>query len=168
MCEECLKEYKDPTNRRYHSEATCCPDCGPLLNLLDKNGKIILSGYEAIIESRKLLENGKIIAIKGIGGFQLACDAQNEKAIKILRKRKRRETKPFAVMVKDEKVAKKWIFISDEDFKLLTSPRAPILIGRMRKDDAKKSIAPNLKDIGVFIPTTPLHIDFLEMHDTTL
>jgi len=85
-----------------------------------------------------------------------------------LRKRKRRETKPFAVMVKDEKVAKKWIFISDEDFKLLTSPRAPILIGRMRKDDAKKSIAPNLKDIGVFIPTTPLHIDFLEMHDTTL
>ena len=159
MCEECLKEYKDPTNRRYHSEATCCPECGPLLTLFDKNGKTIASGYEAIERARKILENGKIIAIKGIGGFQLAADAQNEKSIRNLRKRKGRETKPFAVMVKDLKVAKKWIALSDEDSRLLQSPRAPILIGRLRKKDVRKSIAPNLKDIGVFIPTTPLHIE---------
>ncbi|NMB99089.1 MAG: carbamoyltransferase HypF [Thermoanaerobaculaceae bacterium] len=158
MCKECEKEYKDPIDRRFHAEATCCKQCGPQIFLLDKKGTVIKSNEETIKEAKKHLSKGKIIAIKGIGGFQLAVDAENDGAIKKIRKRKKRGTKPFAVMVKDIETAKMWAFLKKTDISLLNSPQSPIILAP-RKKKMSDEIAPKLNDVGIFIPTTPLHIE---------
>lgn len=158
MCKECEKEYKNPLNRRFHAEATCCRECGPQIHLLDKDGNFLQSGESAIDKAKVLLSKGKILAIKGLGGFQLAVDAENNKAIKELRKRKNRGTKPFAVMVKDIKTARKWAYLSNEEIRLMNSPKSPIILAPKKKKILKE-IAPLLNDVGIFIPTTPLHIE---------
>ncbi|MCX7829576.1 MAG: carbamoyltransferase HypF, partial [Acidobacteria bacterium] len=161
MCKECEKEYKDPLNRRFHAEATCCNDCGPEISLLDKNGRALEKNEKAITKAKSLLAKGLIVAIKGIGGFQLAVDAENEKAIRKLRIKKVRPTKPFAVMVRDLKVARKWALLNKDQTYLLNSPASPIILAPKKKIISEE-IVPKLKDVGIYIPTTPLHIELFK------
>lgn len=155
LCPDCAKEYHDPLDRRFHAEPIACPTCGPQVWLTDRDGKKLAEGSEAILRVQKALKDGKIVAIKGLGGFQLACDAENPDAIATLRKRKRRKTKPFACMVKGIKEVLTYGDLSPEGKALLTSPEAPILLLPAKK--TLPLIAPGLKDIGLMISTTPLH-----------
>jgi hydrogenase maturation protein HypF len=158
MCEDCMREYKTNADRRYHAEATCCPKCGPKLFLTGPDGIAIKADCDAVAEARTLLAEGCIVAIKGLGGFQLAARADNNDSIDKLRKRKNRAAKPFAVMVRDLETASKWALLNKEDIEFLASFRSPILLVE-RKIELPAGIAPNLKDIGIFLPTTPLHVE---------
>lgn len=159
MCPACLKEYRDPADRRYHAEATCCPKCGPKLFLLGRDGTRIGENWKAVEKTKELLAEGKIVAVKGLGGFQLAARADIKDTVVELRRRKNRESKPFAVMVKDLSTAKKWATLSEADNRALLSPIGPIVLVPKKKRDIIEEVAPGLIDIGVFIPTTPLHIE---------
>lgn len=159
MCDDCLREYKDPSNRRYHAEAICCPKCGPQIWLTDNSLNTIEKNLKAVVKARNLLEEGKILAIKGLGGFHLAVRADYPHSIKELRERKKRKSKPFAVMVKDLETAKKYCHLSECDLQLLDSPKGPILIAPKIKKETFEEVAPQIYDLGIFIPTTPLHIE---------
>jgi hydrogenase maturation protein HypF len=159
MCGDCTYEYKNYSDRRFHAEATCCPKCGPRLFLAGQDGRTLKENVSAVSEARKLLAEGKILAIKGLGGFQLAVRADFALPIGELRKRKQRESKPFAVMVRDLDTAKEWAALSASDIEMLTSPKGPIILAARKEKDIDGSIAPGLKDIGIFLPTTPLHIE---------
>lgn len=157
MCPMCEKEYLNPSNRRFHAQPNCCPKCGPSLKLLNSERKDLLS-QDPIKDTINLINQGKIVAIKGLGGFHLACKAENKKAIKVLRKRKNRPHKPFAIMVKDIESAKKLAYISKEEEMLLLSNKRPILILRKKESNIlQEIIAPNTKKIGIMLPYTPLH-----------
>ncbi|MCM8772714.1 MAG: carbamoyltransferase HypF [Candidatus Omnitrophica bacterium] len=157
MCEECKKEYEDPFSRRFHAQPNCCFICGPVLKLFDNKGKYICEGKDAIKEASELLKEGKIIGIKGIGGYHLACDAENEKTIKILRERKKRYEKPFALMARNVETIKKYCYISEIEEKILKSWQAPILLLRKKGNFLPEEIAPNNKYLGFFLPYTPIH-----------
>jgi hydrogenase maturation protein HypF len=157
MCPQCRAEYDDPLNRRFHAQPNACPTCGPRLELLDRLGRRVIVA-DVIDKACELLRGGSIIAVKGLGGFLLACDATNEKAVKLLRLRKRRLFKPFAVMVAGLEEAKKHCFVSKAEEELLTSPQSPIVLMQQRPDSSVcSSVAPNLKFLGVMLPYTPLH-----------
>jgi len=157
MCPECQREYDDPFNRRFHAQPNACPRCGPALQLLDANGSP-LTVADVITTTSQLLREGKIVAIKGLGGFLLACDATNEAAINCLRQRKMRPFKPLAIMVSSIEEAKKHCYVTDEEERLLTSPHSPIALMRWKADSAvSQAVAPNLKYLGVMLPYTPLH-----------
>jgi len=157
MCPECRKEYDDPMDRRFHAQPNCCPICGPHVELLDRTGGKIHTG-DAIRRSAELLKQGKIVAVKGIGGFLLACDATDEKAVTLLRQRKRRLFKPFAVMMRNLTAVRKACDVSVEEEALLTSPQAPIVLLRVRDfGEVAPAVAPNLLYLGVMLPYTPLH-----------
>lgn len=157
MCPSCRKEYSDPVNRRFHAQPNCCPKCGPYLKLLDLKGKD-LSSENPIKETINLIKDGKIVAIKGLGGFHLACKVENENAIQVLRKRKNRPHKPFAIMVKDIETAHKLAYISREEERILSSNRAPIVILDKKKYCILPDIlSPNTRKIGIMLPYTPLH-----------
>lgn len=156
MCSKCYKEYKDPKDRRFHAQPIACPKCGPYLELYDKNKKKIAEREKALDFTIKFLKENKIIAIKGIGGFHIICNATNEEIINILRKRKKRLKKPFAVMFKDLKQIEKYCYLTLEEKKLLTSPSSPIVLLES-KGKLPKNIAPGLKKIGAFLPYSPLH-----------
>jgi hydrogenase maturation protein HypF len=149
MCERCRAEYEDPNDRRFHAEPIACPDCGPQLRLGDA------SGEEALAVAISLLQAGRIVAVKGLGGYHLACDAGNEAAVARLRQRKHREEKPLAVMTLDaESVAE----LTRQERELLTSRRRPIVIARKRGEAALvPGIAPGSAWIGVMLPYSPLH-----------
>lgn len=132
MCEMCEDEYKNPLNRRYHAEPISCRKCGPELFLKNMQGKILASGEEGVRKTAELLHAGKIVAVKGMGGFHIMADACNFEAVKTLRERKHRPNKPFAVMCKDENMAKKIAFISPFESKILNSNIKPILILKMK------------------------------------
>jgi hydrogenase maturation protein HypF len=145
MCERCLGEYADPSDRRFHAQPNACPDCGPSLTL-------------PIETARQLLHDGRIVAIKGLGGFHLVCDPFNETAVQLLRERKKRSDKPFALMVPDIAAAEKLCFISDTERAALTSIRRPIVILERRPDAAiSQALAPGNNTLGVMLPYTPLH-----------
>lgn len=144
MCPACEAEYRDPTNRRFHAQPTCCPNCGPRLSM-------------DISEIANRIRQGQILAIKGLGGFHLVCDAHNETAIKNLRKRKNRAAKPFAVMVADCKGINSFAKLDKDEQALLESPERPIVLLRKKKSNLPDTIAPNLNRIGVMLPYTPLH-----------
>ncbi len=145
MCEQCLREYQDPSNRRFHAQPNACPDCGPSLTL-------------SVDATRKLLHEGRIVAIKGLGGFHLVCDPSNDSAVRLLRERKKRSDKPFALMVPDVAAAEKLCFVSDAERAALTSIRRPIVILARRPDAAiSQALAPGNKTLGVMLPYTPLH-----------
>lgn len=164
MCPACQKEYEDPMNRRFHAQPNACPVCGPSLELVDNNGQNIATD-DAITTTARLLKEGKILAIRGLGGFLLACDATNDDAIATLRQRKRRPGKPLAVMMSSLDEAQKHCEISAEEAKLLASPPAPIvLIGWKAESSIAKLTAPNNKYLGIMLPYTPLH--HLLMKDT--
>ena len=157
MCPECQREYDDPLDRRFHAQPNACPRCGPTLELVDANGNPI-DGADTITTTSQLLREGKIIAIKGLGGFLLACDATNQAVIDRLRQRKKRPSKPLAIMVASIEEVKKYCYVSDEEEKLLTSPHSPIVLLRWKTmSEVSPAVAPNLKYLGVMLPYTPLH-----------
>ncbi|MBS5830889.1 MAG: carbamoyltransferase HypF, partial [Campylobacter concisus] len=168
MCEFCEREYKDPLNRRYHAEPISCPNCGPKLYLKDKFGKMLASKNEAAKEAARLINEGKILAIKGLGGFHLVCDATNEAAVCELRARKHRPSKPFALMSKNLQNARKIAQISEAEAKLLSSNLKPIVLLEAKNgSNIAKSVAPNLNKLGVMLAFSGIHLllfDYLE-HD---
>ena len=157
MCPECRKEYDDPLNRRFHAQPNACPVCGPRLELMDIKGNQI-ECEDVIKKTSELLKKGKIIAVKGLGGFLLACDATSEKAINRLRQRKNRPAKPLAVMVASLDEVKRHCEVDKEEGKLLTSPDSPIVLTKWKKESiVSQAVAPDLKYLGVMLPYTPLH-----------
>ncbi len=157
MCPECQREYEDPGDRRFHAQPNACPVCGPKLMLLDAHGQPILCD-DPIEQTMALIREGRIGAIKGLGGFHLAVDAGNDSAVRELRKRKARDEKPFALMVKDLETIKKMCDISDEEVRFIESPRAPILLLKRReKTPVADAVAPGNDRLGVMLPYTPLH-----------
>lgn len=162
MCDECRSEYEDPYDRRFHAEPTACEECGPRLTLTDANGIEIpldpISDRNAVDRARSLLSNDKIFAIKGIGGFHLACDALNADAVERLRSRKYREEKPFALMAGSIDAIKKYCFVSPEEEAMLTSATRPIVLLKKRPGCAiPKAVAPGSHTLGFMLPYTPLH-----------
>ncbi|AVX20560.1 MULTISPECIES: carbamoyltransferase HypF [Carboxydocella] len=158
MCPECAAEYNDPTNRRFHAQPNACWHCGPQVSLLDRQKNIIARGIEAIKQAGEFLSAGKIIAIKGLGGFHLACDARNSDVVKTLRRRKNREEKALAVMCKDINTLKAIVQTSIYSEKILQGPEKPILL--LPKKDTQllaDEIAPVNPNYGVMLPYTPLH-----------
>jgi len=167
MCPRCQREYDDPLDRRFHAQPNACAQCGPSLQLVDAGGKH--AGDKDIIKSTSaLLKAGKILALKGLGGFQLACDATRDEAVNLLRSRKRRPAKPLAVMVATMEDVERHCLVSPEERNLLESPECPIVLLKWRRDssDISTSVAPNLKYMGIMLPYTPLH--HLLLHDTRL
>ena len=158
MCPECQQEYDNPLDRRFHAQPNACPKCGPGLKLVNSNGNPI-EGNDVIKAAGQLLKAGKILALKGLGGFQLACDATNEEAVNLLRNRKRRPAKPLAVMVATLEDVEKHCLVSPEERRLLQSPECPIVLLKWKHSSSNISpaIAPNLKYLGVMLPYTPLH-----------
>ena len=159
MCSECAKEYNDPFDRRFHAQPICCPECGPVMKLLDNKG-VEISCKDPVKESSRLLENRKILAVKGLGGFHLACRADLEETISKLRKRKNREEKPFALMVRDIETANKIALISETELKILNSIEKPILLLKKLKDSENlisEKAAPKVTTFGIMLPYTPLH-----------
>ncbi len=157
MCPECQREYDDPLDRRFHAQPNACPRCGPSLELVDAKGNQVTCP-DVITTTSQLLKNGRIVAIKGLGGFLLACDATNQAAIDLLRHRKMRPFKPLAIMVSSIDEVKKHCYVSNEEETLLTTPHSPIVLMRWRKDSSvSQAVAPNLKYLGIMLPYTPLH-----------
>ncbi len=158
MCPECQREYDDPLDRRFHAQPNACPVCGPQLELWDDKG-VKIECQDVILKTAALLKAGKIVAIKGLGGFQLACDATSERAVKQLRERKKRPSKPFAVMVATIKEVRKHCFTTPEEERLLLSPQCPIVLLKWKRANSNiaEGIAPNNKYLGVMLPYTPLH-----------
>ena len=155
LCPACRAEYTAPADRRFHAETTCCPDCGPQLRLLESSGTP--APGDPIGETLRLLGTGKIVAIKGLGGFHLACDARNAAAVAELRQRKQREEKPFAVMGLNAASLARYAVIGAGELALLQGTAAPIVL--CPKAGAElPGIAPGLAWLGVMLPATPLHL----------
>ncbi len=163
MCAACRAEYDDPASRRFHAEINACPRCGPQLALLDASGAMLAGRNDALLLTAAGLRAGLIVAVKGLGGFQLLADARNEAVVQRLRQRKRRPGKPFAIMVPTLAHAESLADISDAERDVLQSPAAPIVLLRARPGTLALGIAPGLSRLGVMLPTTPLH-DLL-LHD---
>ena len=152
--EFCSREYDDPANRRFHAQPVACPDCGPSYHL--KAGDKIIDGEESCIRTAaEMLGAGKILAIKGLGGYHLACDAQNSVAVQSLRNRKFRKERPFALMAKNLETARNFIEVSAETEALLCSRARPIVIATAKRQ--LDSVAPDNQELGVMLPYTPLH-----------
>ena len=160
MCEACQREFDDPADRRFHAQPNACPVCGPKYRLVDRQGNPLPldNGQNLIDQTRDLLHAGKIVAIKGLGGFHLACDAKNETAVTSLRQRKIREDKPFAVMAGSLAVVRKICLVSAAEQELLIGAVRPILLLYKAVDyDLAASVAPGNPRIGMMLPYTPLH-----------
>jgi hydrogenase maturation protein HypF len=160
MCPACRGEYEDPEDRRFHAQPNACPDCGPSLSFWTGGGVCTSRGQDALEEAVEFLRLGRILAIKGIGGFHLMVDAANEEAVETLRERKRREEKPFALMVPDIAAARALCFLSPAEETLLQSPQAPILLALRRpggSDEVAPSVAPANPLLGIMLPNAPLH-----------
>jgi hydrogenase maturation protein HypF len=166
MCRQCRAEYEAPADRRFHAQPNACPDCGPQVSLHDNAGNLI-SALNAIKETAKLLQQGCIVAIKGLGGFHMAVDAANHNAVIRLRKRKHREEKPLAVMAFDLQRIQRFAQVTAEEKKLLTSPHRPIvLLKKIEPNILSGAVSINNPYIGTMLPYTPLHYLLLD-HDFT-
>jgi len=187
MCDDCRREYEDPLDRRYHAQPVACPRCGPRITLIDaKTREVICAGkreadskedqsskakdteVEAqegipsmVQEAAALIQSGKILAVKGLGGFHLVCDPLNAEAVARLRAIKARKTKPLALMARDIEVVERHAHVSPDEREQLTSPRRPIVLLRQR--EGLPGIAPHLTELGFMLPYTPLH--YLLLHD---
>ena len=156
LCDDCLAEYRHPLDRRYHGEAICCDDCGPQMAIY--NGDSRLDVENPIKKGAEILKDGKILAIKGIGGTHLVVDAYNDKAIKELRKRLNRPNQAFAVMCKDLESLEKYAILSKKEIETITSNKRPIVI--LKKNEGYRfpeSLSPGLHNIGVMLPYSPMH-----------
>ncbi|RME13586.1 MAG: carbamoyltransferase HypF, partial [Aquificota bacterium] len=156
MCPQCSREYHDPSDRRFHAQPNACPLCGPWLSLYSSEGELLAEREEALRLSLELLREGRILAVKGIGGFHLMCDATKEETVSLLRERKRRREKPFAVMFRDLEQVLQYAEPSELELALLMLPERPIVLINCRGGLAP-SVAPGLRRVGAFLPYTPLH-----------
>ncbi|MBN1862465.1 MAG: carbamoyltransferase HypF [Dehalococcoidales bacterium] len=158
MCPECQREYDDPLDRRFHAQPNACPRCGPRLELVSADGRLV-EERDVIKAASALLRDGNILAVRGLGGFQLACDATDAAAVATLRQRKRRPAKPLAVMMTILEEVAEHCELSPEEERLLSSPQCPIVLLKWRRDSSHitAGVAPNLKYLGVMLPYTPLH-----------
>ena len=160
LCEACRAEYDDPLDRRFHAEPNACPECGPRVRLLDRDGiPVALDGApDAVAEAARALLAGLIVAVKGAGGYHLACSAGDAAAVSALRARKHREDKPFALMVADLEAARALVVLSRDEERLLCGRERPIVIAPRRPGAAvADAVAPGKPDLGVMLPSTPLH-----------
>lgn len=168
MCPECQKEYDDPTDRRFHAQPTACQVCGPRLELLDGEGNTLGRDHDALLGTAKAIRDGSIVALKGLGGFHLMVDARSGEAVLLLRERKHREEKPFALMFPTIEMVEEECVVGEFEKRLLLSPEAPIVL-LQRKDNSElygkqvsnlglaKSLAPKNPYLGIMLPYTPLH-----------
>ncbi len=162
MCGDCAAEYDDPGNRRFHAEPNACYVCGPQAKLVRADGRALctenLTQLDDVDAACSLLQKGEIVAIKGIGGFHLACDATNEKAVASLRARKHRFGKPFALMAADLDIIKSYCDVSDAEVDLLTGPATPIVIlAKNAMAELPELVAPGQSTLGFMLPYTPMH-----------
>ena len=158
MCAECRREYDNPDNRRFHAQPNACPVCGPRLTLHAADG-VRIQVDDVVAAAARAIDDGLIVAIKGIGGFHLACDATSEPAVRRLRERKHRDDKPLAVMVRSLKAAAALGEVGDVERRLLTSPERPIVLLRKRlRSRIAANVAAGSDRIGVFLPYSPLHL----------
>jgi hydrogenase maturation protein HypF len=167
MCAACQAEYDDPASRRFHTQPNACPECGPTLALIHRDACIPdehalfdanQTSLSLIYEARRALREGDIVTIKGLGGFQLACDAENDVAVRRLRDRKRRSDKPFALMARDLATVERFCLVTEADRRALLSIRRPIvLLPRHRGSRISSAVAPGNDTLGVMLPYTPLH-----------
>jgi hydrogenase maturation protein HypF len=156
MCEACQAEYDDPRDRRFHAQPNACPACGPRLSALDADGRLVPG--EPLAAAVEAIRHGRIVAIKGLGGFHLACDATDADAVDRLRTRKRRDEKPFAVMAQDLDAASRLARVSACEASLLASSARPIvLVDRLESCDLADNVAPHNPMVGLLLPYTPLH-----------
>jgi len=163
MCKKCESEYKNPLDRRYHAQPISCADCGPELFLRSIKGDLIAKNFSAIEKLALLIQKGNIVAMKGMGGFHLICDASNDDVVSKLRERKNRPTKPFAVMFESIDDIKKNCHLSLSEEKMITSIQRPIVLVKKRlKQNLSSKIAPYIDRLGVFLAYTPLHVLLLE------
>lgn len=162
MCDYCKNEYLDPKNRRFHAQPVACPECGPHIWLEEKRNEIA-HGDDALRIARKMLKEGKILAIKGLGGFHLACDAKDKNAVSTLRIRKQRIDKPFALMTSDLNVVMQHCQLSFHEKELLSRrERAVVILDQLPHSTIAKEVAPGQSTLGVMLPYTPLHYLLLE------
>ena len=162
LCARCREEYEDPVSRRFHAEPNACPECGPRLEFA-RPGEASLFREEALRAAVRALEDGEIVAVKGLGGFHLAADAANERAVARLRERKRRPHKPFALMARDMTAVEQIAEVGAREAASLQSPARPIvLLRRKQTHGVAPSVAPGLSELGVMLPYTPLHHLILE------
>ncbi len=163
MCERCQAEYDDPRDRRFHAQPNACSRCGPQLDLWGRDGKTLSSRLEALLSVADAIRKGAIVAVKGLGGFHLLVDARNAEAIRLLRQRKHREEKPFALMYLSLEQIKADCEVSDIEERLLHSPESPIVLLRRRPSNPQSAIgdpqliAPGNPYLGAMLPYTPLH-----------
>ncbi|MEO3855644.1 carbamoyltransferase HypF [Acrocarpospora sp. B8E8] len=156
MCAACEREYRDPHDRRFHAQPVCCPSCGPALRLLGADGLPVPG--DPIMTAVTWLRQGRVLAVKGLGGYHLAVLADQARAVDVLRARKRRETRPFAVMAPDLAAAGALVHLRPEAERLLTGIRRPIVLAPRRENAAiAEAVAPGSRDLGVMLPHTPLH-----------
>ncbi len=160
MCPDCQEEYNDPHNRRFHAQPNACPECGPQIWLSDNSEKIIATRNHALTETVKILKSGKTIAVKGIGGFHLMAAANNHDAVNLLRLRKHRPSKPFAIMVPSIEWIYKIAEPTEVEMTALKSPEGPIVLVRKKEnisDLISESVSPENPYLGIMLPSTPLH-----------
>ncbi|WP_341465428.1 carbamoyltransferase HypF [Aliarcobacter skirrowii] len=158
LCKKCQNEFENPTNRRYHAQAISCEECGPTTFLYDSKQTLIASKIDAINLASKYINDGKILAIKSMGGFHIVCDASNDETIFRLRELKKRATKPFAVMFKDIDSLRNFAIYSSLEQDILTSQQRPIvLLEKKENQNLSNLVAPNIKKIGCFLPNSALH-----------
>ncbi|MEP0822451.1 MAG: carbamoyltransferase HypF [Ignavibacterium sp.] len=160
MCADCQQEYENPKDRRFHAQPNACPTCGPQLSLWDEGGHVLAVRNDALREAAIAIREGRIVALKGIGGFQLVVDARNDRAVRHLRARKGREEKPFALMYPGLNEIRRRCEVSDLEERLLLSPESPIVLLKRRAsegDEVAESVAPRIPTLGVMLPYTPLH-----------
>jgi hydrogenase maturation protein HypF len=158
MCGDCRAEYENPLDRRYHAQPIACPVCGPQVSLLNAKTKSEIQG--GITKAASLIKAGKILAVKGLGGFHLVCDPFHSDAVRRLRKTKERKTKPLALMARDLSIVKKYAAVEQAEVEQLQSARRPIVLLKKTKDI--RGIAPHLEEMGFMLPYTPLHYLLLE------
>jgi len=171
MCDQCREEYENPSNRRFHAEPNACPRCGPRLELWDGGGKVLACREEALKNAAEAVRRGQILALKGLGGFQLVVDARDDEAVRALRRRKGRAEKPFALMYPSLKTVEADCEVDDLERRLLCSPESPIVLLHRRgaEEDGPRrggfpiapAVAPRNPYLGVMLPYTPLHHLFM-------
>lgn len=163
MCDKCREEYENPLDRRFHAQPIACPDCGPQIQLLNQSGEIIRERKNAITETVELINQGKIVALKGLGGFQLIVNAGDDNAVQKLRQRKHRDEKPFAVMFPSIEMIKQFCDISEKEEQIMNSPESPIVLLKKRSgifnhtSIISEFVSPQNPYLGVMLPYTPLH-----------
>jgi len=163
LCPDCAAEYHNPADRRFHAQPVACPVCGPQI-WYEQAGVRTCTGEQALQTARANLREGKILAVKGLGGFHLACDAHNALAVQTLRERKHRTGKPFALMAFSLEAVEEYVRLSEQERKLLTSPQAPIVLAEAAGagKELAKIVAPDRTRLGFMLPYTPLHLLLLE------